>query len=350
MSSPPPRPSQVTFAAGVIIVGSVLLVLSVFEQISGLRSLETQEAVQDFLAEPPGDGLGLSVDDVLLGMRILSMIAAACATAAAILGVYVLRRSRPARIGLTALAAPLMVTGLVVGGFIAAMVAVAAVMLWLQPARDWYDGRAPRPPAPRPEPQRVAPPEAGPTAALPTSAPPSAEPRPYAGFGTAAAPQPPYPYGAPPPPARRPGAVLWACALTWAFSGLVAVGMVLAAVVVAMSPEQLMDELRRQDAALAEDVSEDLLVATTIAMTVVLLVWCVVAAVAAWFTFRQAAWAQITLIVSAAGAGLICLVGTLVGSFPLVVLLAGCSTTVALLLRPESRAWFAARGRGTIPS
>lgn len=377
----PPRPSQVTLAAGVVIGGSVFLVLSVFDQLSGLRSLENREAVQEFLAEPPGDGLGLSVDDVLTSLRILSMTAAACATAMAILGVQALRGSRSARVGLSVLAAPLMVTGLVAGGFLAAVVAVAVAMLWLQPARDWYDGRAPRAPE-RPGATRAAPPsspgpqpptEAGPPAPSGEPvAPPSGEPRPYPGFGSAPAaypsparptqPTPPPhgpPYGAPAygspggapgstASTRRPGAVVWACALTWALSGLVAVGMVLAAVVVAVSPDQVMDELRRQDAALAEDVSEDLVIASTIAVAAILVAWSIGASIVAWFVLRGRPWAQVTLLVSAACAGLLCLLGTLLGSIPLLLPLVGCSMTVAMLLRPEVRAWFAGRGRGTI--
>ena len=45
------------------------------------------------------------------------------------------------------LAVPLFVTGLVTGGFVSSVVAAAAVMLWFQPARDWFDGvvREPQP-------------------------------------------------------------------------------------------------------------------------------------------------------------------------------------------------------------
>ena len=64
-SSAPPRPRQVTFAAGLIMVGSVFVVLTVFERIAGLQSLETQQSVEKFLSEPPGDGLGIGVQGVL---------------------------------------------------------------------------------------------------------------------------------------------------------------------------------------------------------------------------------------------------------------------------------------------
>lgn len=352
--SSPPRPRQVTFAAGLIIGGSVLLVLSAFDQVSGLRTLETREAVQEFLADPPGDGLGLQVEDVLTILRVLAMAAAACAAAMAVLGIQVLQRSRSSRLMLSVLSVPLMVTGLAAGGVIAPVVTVSVVMLWLQPARDWFDGITPpqreaATPAPTPE---VAAPHQPPRSTYPgPPEAPSAEPRPYPGFGSAPAPYVGAPGpGAPgtpsAPAAKRPAAVVWACSLTWALSGLVAVGMALSALVIALSPDLVMDELRRQEPSLADDVSEDLLVGTAIVMAAVLVVWCSGAVVVAWFAFRRASWAQVTLVVSAAVAGAVCLVGTLAGSFPLVVLLAGCSVTVALLLRPEVRRWYA--GRGTI--
>ena len=79
------------------------------------------------------------------------MIAAGCATAAVILGYQVLRRSRTARIGLTVLAVPLLFSGMVTGGFLSSIVVACALLLWLQPARDWFAGRAaPRPPGPGP--------------------------------------------------------------------------------------------------------------------------------------------------------------------------------------------------------
>lgn len=355
--STPPRPRLVTMAGTTIIAGSVLLVLLTFEQISGLRSLDTREAVEDALSRPPTDGLGLSVSDVLDVLRVLAMACAACAAATAILGGYALRRSQSARIGLGVLAVPLLVTGLAAGGLLATVVAVSIALLWLEPARDWYAGITRPEPTRRPEPRPPAAPQPPATRSAPQPPPvqhhprqpqqPPAGPRPSSGFGN---PPPAYPTGpggamaAPAPPARRPASLVWACALTWALSGLVAVGMLLSAVVIAVSPELILDELRKQDPQLAEDVTEDLLVGTAIGMAVVLVIWCVAASVVVFFAFRRAGWARITLLVSAAVAGVGCLVGVAVGTLPLLVPLVGCAVTFGLLNRREVRAWFAARG------
>ena len=357
--SSPPRPPQTTFAAGLVIGGSILLVLFAFQSISGLRSLETREAVEEFLSGPPGDGMGLSVPDVLTIMRVLTMVAASSAVAAAILGFYALQRSRSARVALSVLAPVVATTGLVLGGLLSSAVAVAVVMLWLQPSRDWFDGVTPSPaperrPDPAPTPDRELPSPWGPPPSQ-GAAPTTTRPRPYTGFGNApqtqagpvqGAPAPQSPYGAvrPSAPGRRPGAVLWAAVLTWVMSGLMAGGMVMATVVIGLSPELVMDEVRRREPTMADDITEDMLLGTMIAMAAIVVLWCAAAAVFAWFAFRRASWGRVALMISAGVAAACCLLGAAVGSFPLLVPLAACAVTVSLLLRPEVRAWYSARG------
>ncbi len=180
------------------------------------------------------------------------MVAASSAAAAAILGFYALQRSRSARVALSVLAPVVATTGLVLGGLLSSAVAVAVVMLWLQPSRDWFDGVTPSPaperrpdPAPTPDREPPSPWRRRRRRARPRRRP---EPRPYTGFGNAHA------------DPGRPGAgrtsaaaavrrrtpertrtaaraVLWAAVLTWAMSGLMAGGMVMATVVIGLSPE-----------------------------------------------------------------------------------------------------------------
>ena len=105
-------------AAGFVIGGSVGIVLTIAGQLSGLHSLETQEQVSVFLSEGPGSGLGMDLETALGWMRVILMVVAGCATAAAVLGVQVLRRSRGARKLLTLLAIPIFLGGFVAGGFL----------------------------------------------------------------------------------------------------------------------------------------------------------------------------------------------------------------------------------------
>ena len=307
VSAPSTRPRQVTLAAWLIMVGSAIVVLLVYDRIAGLHTLETRQSVEKALAEPPGSDLGVGVDGVLTIIRTLSMVAAGCATAAAILGYQVLRRSRPARLALTVLAVPLFLAGMVTGGFVSSLVAASAAMLWLQPARDWFRDAPSTPPAAVPLP--------------PTAAPAMPHPQSH--------------------PQSRPAGVAVACVLTWIASGLTALGMVLTGVLLAVSPDVLLDEVHRQNPELeSEGVTDGLLVGVTFAMIAALVLWCVAAAVLAILVFHRVEWARIVLVVSAAAAAVLSLIGTAVGAFLLALTLVASVVTLALLLRPEVRAWF----------
>lgn len=47
------RPPQVSLASAIVMFASVLVLLTAWEQVASIGSLETQEAVDTFLAEPP---------------------------------------------------------------------------------------------------------------------------------------------------------------------------------------------------------------------------------------------------------------------------------------------------------
>jgi hypothetical protein len=340
----PPRPRQVTLAATLIMGGSVLVVLTVFDRLSGLRSLETREAIEKFLAEPPGNDLGLGVQSILEIMRVFGMVAAGCATAAAILGYQVLRRSRSARLALTLLAVPLFLSGMVTGGFLSSVVAAAAVMLWFQPSRDWFNGVVR-------EPQATPAEGAGRSATTEEDrgqAPPSGVPTPraYPGFG--APPDPsafggePRPSGASPvtDPSARPPAVLWASVLTWVCTSLAVLVMASSIAVLAVDPSFVFDELQRQNPELAEQgVSEQALRTGTFALGGAVIVWSLAAALLAVLVFRRVSWARVALVVSAAVSAGLLLIGAVV-QLLLVLPFAASVVVLALLIRPDVRAWF----------
>jgi len=346
---------------------SVAVVLTVFQQIAGLHTLDTREAVQRLLDAPPFQGTGLSVDDVIGVVRVLSMVAAACATATAILGWHVLQRSKSSRVALTVLAVPLFVTGLGTGGVLSTAVLAAALLLWLQPARDWFDGRwQPAPPAPSsPAPGRTSPPPSSTpssTPTLPPASPPGAgqeQPRPYAGWpppqqswplpqGTWPPPAstlppraaPPAP-GTPAPSVGRPPAVVAAAVLTWVCSVLLGGLFVAGSLWLMASPDPLMDEMTRQHPELVSDgsVTVDMVRVMLAVVASVIGLWVLAACVAAFFLLRRAAWARAVLIVSSGVAGLGLVVLALLNS-AMVVPLAGAVAVVALLLRRDVSGWF----------
>jgi len=319
--SSPTRPRQVTLAAVMIIVGSVVVVAMVFDQVAGLHTLETRNAIEKFLAEPPGADLGIGTDAVLGLPRTVAMVAAGCATAAAILGYQVLRRSRSARLALTVIAVPLFLTGMVTGGFVSSVVAASAAMLWLQPARDWFDGTT------------------RPSAAAAATASVFATPAPRPGPAPASVVARPAPDAA-----SRPGAVVVACVITWIACGVAAVGMVLTSVLLVLQPHVLLDEVHRQNPDLAaQGVSDRMLVGLTHAMIAGIVLWCLAAMVLGFLAFRGTDWARVLLVISAAASAGLSLLGLAAGAFLLALTLAASLVTIGLLVRRDVRPWFRQR-------
>lgn len=342
-SKAPARPPQVTLAGWVTILGSVFVVFSVFEFIANLRSIDTRERVQDTLADPPFDGMGVSLEGALSFLHVAGLVAGASATAAAILGWFVLKRTKSARLALSVVVVPLFFAGLVTGGFLSSMVAVSAVILWGRPARDWFNGispaqREPEPPHP-PHPPR----EPGPRAfegfgQVPTNGDASADaPREATATATYAPPQHRSTYG----PAR-PREVFQACLFTWVMSGLVLMTMLLA-VLVLSTDSSVVQEVYESDSRFAEaDLSVDTLRTATIVMSIVFSVWSLVAVVLALFAFLGHNWARITLIISAAVAALLSLL-MVVAAPPLLVIGIACVFTIVMLTRRPANDWFTAR-------
>jgi hypothetical protein len=351
-SSTPARPPQVTFACGIVMVGSVFVVLSMWDRIAGLHTLDSRTGLQSFLEDSGLDSSGLTVADLMATVKVLAMVAAGCATAMVILGWQTLQRSSSARQWLAVLAVPLFVTGLVTGGIVSSGVAAAVVTLWLGPARGWFAGAsapASQASASRqassPSPYRSAPPADVHRPASP--APPRAHE--WAPPSTTA-------YDVRPAPRElarrtrsstrrraRPQPLVWACLLTWGCASLI--GFVLAGsmVLLATDDQTLLDRMHEQDPQLAEQgISDHTVVVLVFVMCAVLLAWSLAAAAFATLLFRGHRWAWYALLVSASGAAVICLLGVF-GSVVVVAPLAAVLVTLGLLSRPEVRAWLAGR-------
>ncbi len=344
-----------------IIIGSVFVVITVFETVSSLHTVEVRESVERALSEPPADGLGIGTEAGLTIMRVLAMIAGACAAAAAILGWHVLQRHRGARLALTVLAVPLLLSGFVVGGFMSTIVAVAALMLWTPPARDWFDGRQRErataltggtPPA-RPDAPAV-PPAAPPTPVdqtePPAESPEPPEPRAVSGFGTPPEPAPGVtpPLAGPPVVASakrgvRPSSLMLACTLTWVCSAMALVGLVLTGALLAGNQNRVLDEAHKQNPDLAKDgVTDEMLMTALWMVLVVFALWAVAAMVLAYLTWIGQDWARITLIVSTCAVAALALVAA-VSAPPILLVVVAAGAAVYLLTRPDAAGWASGR-------
>jgi hypothetical protein len=320
------RPSQVTMAAWMVIVGSAIVVLSVFDQLGSFNSVEAREGVERFLSEPPAKGLGISTDTGLSLLRMMAMLAAGCATAAAVLGWHVLKRHRASRVALTVVAVPLFFTGMAAGGFFSSLVAASALMLWTRPARDWFDGVS------RPRREVVHPSGARePGIERVTSQESSIEAAPYAGFGA--------PVGVETAARTRPAQVTWACLLTWAFCAITIVTMVAGSVGLIADSSSVVDEAMRQNPDLADAGMSDRALLIGVAFVIVaLVVWSLVAVVVAWFVWKGSEWARITLICSAGITAGLAVIAVLMNVIALPLLIAS-GVAMRLLLSRQAAAW-----------
>jgi hypothetical protein len=347
-----PRPGQATLAGWLIVLGSLLTVVTAWDQISGLRSLDTRERVEEVLAEPPLAGSGVGLDNILDLMHVMALVTGAMAAAAVILGWHVLQRNRQARLALTVIAAPLFFAGMFGGGFWSTLSAVAVVLLWMSPTRDWFDGVSPtkREALDSGDPDQEsyvapAPPDAPAASTASTSPTDSAsgparlsqqQPPPWTGAiaqTTKAAPK------------RRPGAVTAAAVLTWIGSGFTALMMLASAVTATANPDLILDQVRKQaesDPRMREVAglyTTDVIVASAWTMAVLVALVCVAAGVFAVFAIRRHSWARVALMISAGISALSLLLFAL--AFPPAVVLFGAAVaTFSFLLRPEVAAWF----------
>lgn len=371
------RPPQVTLSGWMIMLGSAFVVLTAFDAVAGLRSLETREALQETLGQEPYRSLGIEVSQAQDLMHVSLLVMAGCATAAAVLGWHVLRRSKHARIALTVLVLPLFLTGIAAGGFLTAIVTVAVVTLWLQPARDWFAGRTWQEPrgfltggagrsqdrdgARQPEDIWGHPKDGSPTGQQPDQPRPDPQlppgygdrpqPPPFQGFGNAPQPQagqsqfgqPPYPgqppYGAHARSSGRPSPVALACLLTWVGSGLIVAFFGLAALGALTVPQEtLRPQIERDYPQILDAMSYDQMILSTLVLSGGLIAWAVAAAVLTLFVWRGDNWARVTLIVSSA---LVIVLSVTMAMAIAPLLYAGLGIAVIVMLnRMDATAWF----------
>ncbi|MBS2936291.1 hypothetical protein KDN32_00870 [Nocardioides sp. J2M5] len=342
------RPPQVTLASGLVIASSLVVLVSAWGQVASLGSLDTQAAIDAALSDPPVSSLGLDADGLTGLVRVLALVAAASACATGILGWWVRRPDKGARLGLTVFAVVVFLAGLPSawlpsGSIAGSFVAAGAAMLWMVPAREWFaTGRWTPPPPREPAPARTPAATGRPGAGGPP--PPYAPPPAGRPFGEHPS-QPWQPQQAPRPaqrpvPVLRPGAVVTAFVLTVVMAGGLLALSVMWIAMAGLAPDLVARLIDEQQPELAEaGVSADDLRGMMLAMAGGFVLWCSVALVLAGFVMARRDWARRGLMVVAAlsaGASL-----ALLGSTTLVLVPAAAAlVTVVLLRRVEVRRWF----------
>ena len=360
----PPRPRQVLVSGIVAAAACALLVLTLFDALTRMRSAEVRDTVSQSLAGH--NDLGVSVSQVLAVMRAVTYVSGALAAAGVVLAIYALQRHRGARAGLSVVAVVLVFTATLVAGLLPLLVGLATLRLWSRDSRDWFDGRPARARQQRPvasdDSRRVAAPppsEAGATASWPSSGTPATPTAP--GGADEPAPGPhrpapsPYAFGAPPtqrlpiPPSRptpeergqadgsRPAAVALACRLTWLLCGLLVVFLLLVAVVLTGDSAALLRELDRNPRISALGASDRELLDALWLVVALGITWALAAMALAALAYRRVDGARVALVVSAVLAALLGAPLFIVGW----VHAAGAVTTAVLLLQRPAREWYA---------
>lgn len=355
----PARPSQVTVACAIVMVGSVFVVLLAWDRIAGLNTLETQQALATFLKRSDLRQAGIDLASLVTIVKVVSMVSAACAVAMVVLGWQVAQRSHSARLALTILAVPLFLTGLVGDGFVSSAaatfwcsgVAAAVLTLWLGPTRVWFgdtavaarDAAPPTADRTGPSGWPSAPPADAPVSTPPPPAPPTAQLPPGLTQPPPWAPPPASPHDVRRPAGPRPRALLWACLTTWVCTGLAVTGLVLSIAVLAGDSGSVLDQTYRQNPDLRDQgISQHALLVLLFVISAVVLAAAVAAAAFAVLVFLRRRWAWYALLVSASGSALLFLIAAL-GSPISLVLLAASVATIGCLVRPEVRAWLLSR-------
>lgn len=328
------RPRQVTVAAVVIILGSFFVLFTAWDEMARIHSLDTRERIEDMVSD-----LDVGVQRALLGLRIAVLVAAACAVVAGVLGYQVLKRNRSARVGLTVVAAPMFLTGTAIegGGFAAAMVAAFAVLLWFQPARDWFDGKAPaRRQESGPAQQTAASRVLGDPPQAPSQQPPGQQWQ--QPDRTTNWPGNPY-VGSAAPTRSRPPRLVAACLVTWVFCALIGVMSLILATAMLADPDAMIDQMRSQNPDYVSGLTRSELVTGVTLMAAVLGVWCAVAGVLAVFAWLGRPWARMALLLTVAPAAVGLLIGA-VAAVPLLVPAVGAILTTTSLMHPATVAYF----------
>jgi len=140
------RPRQVTFGGTQAIVGGALSTVLLIATAQQLYEQPMTEALEQALADPRAAGLDITVETARTIAKYTIMVMGVLSVASLVLGVFVLRRHRPARVALTILGVLVALATLLAGppGWaVSVYVAASVVMLWSKPARAWFSDSEP---------------------------------------------------------------------------------------------------------------------------------------------------------------------------------------------------------------
>ncbi len=135
------RPREVTFAGVQIVLGSVLVLVAAFNGMAQLRSTEMREALNKMLQMEQAATLNLTLESARTLAKYTLLASGAAAAVSLVLGIFVMRRDRSARLALTIMGGLIGLVTLAGGPaawVVTAYVGAAVLLLWTKAARTWF--------------------------------------------------------------------------------------------------------------------------------------------------------------------------------------------------------------------
>jgi hypothetical protein len=168
----------VTLGGVQAVAGSVLALVMLISAAQQLNGEQMTNTLRDIVQQEQVSALDLTVESARDLLRYSIMVLSVLSAASLVLAIFVLRRHRPARVGLTVVGSVAGVALLIAGpvGWVGTLyIAVSIFLLWTRPARAWFgEGVASQggPPAGGP-PTNAGPPTGPPYGGPPYGRPPN---------------------------------------------------------------------------------------------------------------------------------------------------------------------------------
>lgn len=201
------RPREVTVGGLAAVIGSVMALVLLVSTANQLHSSQVTKALTTVIKSEQAATLGLTLEGARELLRYTIMGLAVLSAASLVLGFYVLRRHRSARVVLTVIGSGVAALALLAGPvawLVTLYIAVSIFLMWSRPARAWFagsDGSTPREDGPG-GPAGGDPTEAAPEG--PRFGPPHGPRRDVDGILPPPQPVPPQPVPPPAPPPPPP--------------------------------------------------------------------------------------------------------------------------------------------------
>ena len=138
------RPREVTVGGLAAVVGSAVALVLLISTANQLHSGQVTDTLREVIKNEQAATLGLTLEGAREVLRYTIMALAVLSVASLVLGFYVLRRHRSARVVLTVIGSVVGVLALLAGPvawLVTLYIGVSVFLMWSRPARAWFSGQ-----------------------------------------------------------------------------------------------------------------------------------------------------------------------------------------------------------------